>query len=378
MKAIDKKNKVKSKTQKMATGFGTAGSVVLILLEVAQLIVLMTAITIAEMRCHNNDDLKRLLYATEKSLRRAPIAGTILFQSLSIILDINRAIGESACPGMLMTLTLPCTLWTLDLFVSLFRYHYTARATGLSTSLKLTKTEQIIDLQSFCNSSKPRRHANDGDIEIMSRDPEYVWEMHRAQPSENDTSGDKVYQCYSLATTWHMLIFMIAGSQNYAIIDHAGECSINDIEMKLFLQATFVLILVSIFSIVRAREIHVDDPEFISFRRTALSVCLVGVFAALIMIIPGMLARNAFQCVMFIITTAWTLVALTNLSPFLPELEKWAVGWIQMLRLPKKEKEKGCMGRLIEFSKRKRKGQGHAPTEAVTITFETEIKEKDR
>lgn len=360
----------------MGTGVGTAGSVVFILLETAQLIVLMTAITIAEMRCHNNDNLKRLLYATEKSLRRAPIAGTMLFQALSIILDINRAIGESACPGMLMTLTLPCTLWTLDLFVSLYRYHYTARANGLSTSLKLAKAEQIIDLQSFDNTSKTRRHIDYGDIEVMSRDPEYVWEIHRPQPSENDTSGDKVYQCYSIATIWHMLVFMIAGSQNYAIIEHAGECSINDIEMKLFLQATFVLVLVSIFSIVRAQQIHIDDPEFVSFRRTALSVCLVAGLAALIMIIPGMLSRNAFQWVMFILTTAWTVVALTNLSPFLPELEKWAVGWIRMLHLPKKGKN--YTGRLSAFSKAKIRGREHHHTEAVTISFEPEIKEKDR
>lgn len=359
----------------MGTSAITAVSVILLLLEVGQLIILMIAATIAEMRCHNNDSLRRLLYPSETALRRAPIAGTLLFQALVIVLDINRVIGDTACPGMLMTLALPCTIWTFDLFIGFFRYQYVARATGLSTSLQIPKDEPIIDLSSFHNGTVTSRGiVNAADIQEISMDPEFVWELYREAPSDNDTSGDKVYHCYSVALIWHALVFMIAASQNYRVVDRAGECSINDVEVKLFFQSVFALLLSSLCSIARTRSITVCDPEFLVFRRTAYSVVVVSSFAVLIIFIPGTLAPSAFGWIMFILTTAWTSVALVNLSPFLPELEKWAVGWVTTMHLPKTD----CMGCLSHFITAKHKSAENRMTDSVTITFEPDIKEKHR
>lgn len=321
------------------------------------------------MRCHTNSSLKHLTYPTENSLRRAPIAATILFQILILILDLNTAFGGDACPGLLMALAFPCTIWSAYLLIELYRFQYNARATGLSTTLRIPQQELIVDLNEFAT-------VNDGDIEVTRTNPEYVWQLFREETSEMDSSGDKVYQCYGLLSVWHFLVFMIAGSQTYLVRQKVGECTINDVEVKLFFQASFMMLVLGICSVCKTQQIHEDDPEFLSYRRVSKSVCYLGGFGVIVISIPGSLVAGSFIWVLFMFTIAWNIIALTSLSPFIPELERWASGWAEWIKMQRGLPNSDTPSGLSRLSMRRKRKSNPNNTSSIFIAFEQNIDDR--
>jgi len=363
----------------MVSTAGTTVSVILMLVQFAQSLLLIVAVCFAEIRCHTNTDLKHLTYPTEVALRRAPIAASMLFHLLILVLELNTVLGGNACPGLLMALALPCTVWSAALLIELYRFHYNARATGLSTTLRILREEPIIDLTSFSTvggingtGDADGDEDDDGDIEVVRAAPEFVWELFRDVPSEYDGAGDKVYQCYSLLAVWHFLVFMVAGSQNYRVRQKVGECTINDVEVKLFFQISLLLFVVGVFSVRRARQLRGTDPEFVAFRRVAKGVCYISALGAVVIAIPGSLVAQSFLWVLFLFTVAWDVVALASLSPLLPELERWVAGWVAWIKLRwvfrKRDKDKHAHA-THEYPRKHVRELVHDP---VFISFEPE------
>lgn len=329
------------------------------------------AATISETGCQSKPGHTYLVHPQERALRLAPVGTTLLGLVIMGLLMMSVITGGTACPGLLMDVTLPATAWTASILVSLYRFTYPARITGMSTTA-LASGEAGAAAQAQAQSASepsPGLHGLYPGAEA-SRGPQFMWEIYRTPPEDAHAMAVHTGMAFLGVALWHMLVFMIAAGQDYSMYASVADCHINDLEVTLATQALLLLGLTGLGGVYLTRVRGSEDPDYIGLRRVC-HFCPVMAFAVfVIIVVPGAATIGFVLVVVLFATVAWSILCILHLSPYIPELDDWLAGWVIPTRLPPRPR----MPRLPRIPRRRprarsKDGGVRKPMGAVDVFF---------
>lgn len=270
----------------------------------------------AQVACSKTEGLQRNALPSESAIRRAPVVATCAALFVLCISLIDMAAGQPGCPGLVMGLMAPVTVWTVALAVHLYRFTTRARRMGIA-------------LDAIVPQRQPTMPEILEQAEAEMAAPSYFWQMYRDDWPSEERAATHTHVLYFAVLLWHFVAFAVA-----AAIDRGGTvrvvlCDVRETEVKLAAQSGLLLVAVGTACAVQVLRLRqtLRDAEFVAYRRITAAVTVLGAGGYGLALVPGAVAEHTVVLVVVYALASCFAVCFVALSPFLPFPNAFVAKW---------------------------------------------------